>query len=107
MSRRRVAIYQGSYMGRAPFDEPSVLAMALNDVFVPILRKVFPAIVDFFLPPEACSYRIAAVSIRKHYAGHARRLMMGIRSYLRPFTYTHFFFSVDDSLTITDTPRDW
>src|SRR3546814_1452838 len=73
MSLRRGAIYQGSYMGRAPFDEPSVLAMALNDVFVPILRKVFPEIVDFFLPPEACSYRIAVVSIRKQYAGHARR----------------------------------
>ena len=100
---RRGAIYQGSYMGRAPHDEPSVLAMALNEVFVPLLRKVFPEIVDFFLPPEACSYRIAVVSIRKQYAGHARRMMMGVWSYLRQFTYTKFVIVVDDDIDA----RDW
>lgn len=100
---RRDAIYHGSYMGRAPHDEPSVLAMALNDVFVPILRKVFPEIVDFFLPPEACSYRIAVVSIRKQYPGHARRIMMGIWSYLRQFTYTKFVIVTDEDIDV----RDW
>jgi len=100
---RRDAIYQGSYMGRAPHDEPSVLAMALNDVFVPILRKVFPEIVDFYLPPEACSYRVAIVSIRKQYAGHARRIMMGIWSYLRQFTYTKFVIVTDEDIDV----RDW
>ena len=100
---RRDAIYHGSYMGRAPHDEPSVLAMALNDIFVPILRKVFPEIVDFFLPPEACSYRIAVVSIRKQYAGHARRIMMGVWSYLRQFTYTKFVIVTDADIDV----RDW
>ena len=103
MSLRRDAIYHGSYMGRAPHDEPSVLAMALNDVFVPILRKVFPEIVDFYLPPEACSYRIAVVSIRKQYLGHPRRVMMGIWSYLRQFTYTKFVIVTDDDIDV----RDW
>ena len=103
MSLRRGAIYHGSYMGRAPHDEPSVLAHALNDVFVPILRKVFPEIVDFHLPPEACSYRIAVVSIRKQYPGHARRIMMGIWSYLRQFTYTKFVVVTDDDIDV----RDW
>lgn len=100
---RQGAIYHGSYMGRAPHDEPSVLAMALNDVFVPILRKVFPEVVDFFLPPEACSYRIAVVSIRKQYPGHARRVMMGIWSYLRQFTYTKFVIVTDEDIDV----RDW
>lgn len=103
MRLRSNAIYQGSYMGRAPFDEPSVLALALNDIFVPILRKVFPEIIDFYLPPEACSYRIAVVSIRKQYAGHARRIMMGVWSYLRQFTYTKFVIVVDDDIDA----RDW
>ncbi|MGB5101823.1 MAG: UbiD family decarboxylase [Steroidobacteraceae bacterium] len=103
MSLRRGAIYHGSYMGRAPFDEPSELAMALNELFVPILRKVFPEIVDFFLPPEACSYRVAVVSIRKQYPGHARRVMMGIWSYLRQFTYTKFVIVTDDDIDV----RDW
>jgi 4-hydroxy-3-polyprenylbenzoate decarboxylase len=103
MSLRRDAIYQGSYMGRAPHDEPSVLASALNDVFVPILRKLFPEIVDFYLPPEACSYRVAVVSIRKQYPGHARRVMMGIWSYLRQFTYTKFVIVTDDDIDV----RDW
>lgn len=100
---RHDAIYHGSYMGRAPFDEPSVLAMALNEVFVPILAKVFPEIVDFHLPPEACSYRIAVVSIRKQYPGHARRVMMGIWSYLRQFTYTKFVIVTDEDIDV----RDW
>jgi 4-hydroxy-3-polyprenylbenzoate decarboxylase len=103
MSMRRDAIYQGSYMGRAPHDEPSMLAVALNEVFVPILRRVFPEIVDFHLPPEACSYRIAVVSIRKQYAGHARRVMMAVWSYLRQFTYTKFVIVVDEDID----PRDW
>ena len=103
MSLRRNAIYHGSYMGRAPHDEPSVLALALNELFVPILRKVFPEIVDFHLPPEACSYRIAVVSIRKQYPGHARRMMMAIWSYLRQFTYTKFIIVTDDDIDV----RDW
>jgi 4-hydroxy-3-polyprenylbenzoate decarboxylase len=103
MSLRRDAIYHGSYMGRAPYDEPSVLALALNDVFVPILRKVFPEIVDFYLPAEACSYRVAVVSIRKQYPGHARRIMMAVWSYLRQFTYTKFVIVTDDDINV----RDW
>ena len=103
MRLRADAIYHGSYMGRAPHDEPSVMASALNEVFVPILQRVFPEVVDFHLPPEACSYRIAVVSIRKQYAGHARRLMMGVWSYLRQFTYTKFVIVVDEDI---DT-RDW
>jgi len=103
LRRRRNAIYHGSYMGRAPDDEPSVLALALNELFVPLLRKVFPEIVDFYLPPEACSYRIAVVSIRKQYPGHARRIMMGIWSYLRQFTYTKFIIVTDADIDV----RDW
>ena len=102
MHLRRGAIYHGSYMGRAPFDEPSVMAMALNDVFVPLLQKAFPEIVDFYLPPEACSYRVAVVSIRKQYAGHARRIMMGVWSWLRQFTYTKFVIVVDDDIDVRD-----
>ncbi len=100
---RRDAVYHGSYMGRSPEDEPSVLASALNDVFVPLLRKAFPEIVDFFLPPEACSYRIAVVSIRKQYPGHARRIMMGLWSWLRQFTYTKFVIVTDPDIDV----RDW
>lgn len=100
MRMRRDAIYHGSYMGRSPHDEPSVLAEALNDVFVPILQKVFPEIVDFYLPPAACSYRIALVSIRKQYPGHARRIMMGVWSYLRQFTYTKFVIVTDDDIDV-------
>ena len=103
MRLRKDAIYHGSYMGRAPFDEPSVLAAALNEIYVPILQKVFPEIVDFHLPPEACSYRLAVVSIRKQYAGHARRIMMAIWSYLRQFTYTKFVIVVDADID----PRDF
>ena len=103
MYLRHDAIYHGSYMGRSPHDEPSVLSMALNDIFVPLLQKVFPEIVDFYLPPEACSYRIAVVSIRKQYPGHARRIMMGIWSYLRQFTYTKFVIVTDEDIDV----RDW
>ena len=103
MRLRKGAIYHGSFMGRAPYDEPSVLSMALNDVFVPILQKVFPEIADFFLPPEACSYRLAVVSIHKQYAGHAKRIMMAVWSYLRQFTYTKFVIVTDDDVDV----RDW
>ena len=103
MYLRHDAIYHGSYMGRSPHDEPSVLSMALNDIFVPILQKVFPEIVAFYLPPEACSYRVAVVSIRKQYPGHARRIMMGIWSYLRQFTYTKFVIVTDEDIDV----RDW
>ncbi len=103
MSMRHDAIYHGSYMGRAPLDEPSVLAHELNDIFVPILTRVFPEIRDFYLPPEACSYRIAVVSLSKQYPGHARRIMMGIWSWLRQFTYTKFVIVVDDDIDI----RNW
>ena len=103
MYLRHDAIYHGSYMGRSPHDEPSALSMALNDIFVPILQKVFPEIVDFYLPPEACSYRVAVVSIRKQYPGHARRIMMGIWSYLRQFTYTKFVIVTDEDIDV----RDW
>jgi 4-hydroxy-3-polyprenylbenzoate decarboxylase len=90
-------------MGRSPHDEPSVMASALNEVFVPILRKAFPEIVDFHLPPEACSYRVAVVSIRKQYPGHARRVMFGVWSYLRQFTYTKFVIVTDEDIDV----RDW
>ncbi|HLT43939.1 MAG TPA: UbiD family decarboxylase, partial [Luteimonas sp.] len=103
MRMRQGAIYHGSYMGRAPLDEPSVLSAALNEVFVPILQRVFPEIADFHLPPEACSYRIAVVSIRKQYAGHARRVMMAVWSYLRQFTYTKFVIVTDEDIDV----RDW
>jgi 4-hydroxy-3-polyprenylbenzoate decarboxylase len=103
MRLRKDAIYHGSYMGRAPHDEPSVLALALNDIFVPLLQKAFPEIIDFHLPPEACSYRVAVVSIRKQYPGHARRIMMGIWSALRQFTYTKFVIVTDADIDV----RDW
>ena len=102
VAMRDQAIYQGSFMGRSPYDEPSVLASALNDLFVPILRGVFPEVRDFFLPPAACSYRIALVSIRKGYPGHARRIMMGIWSWLRQFTYTKFVVVFDEDIDIRD-----
>jgi 4-hydroxy-3-polyprenylbenzoate decarboxylase len=100
---RHHPIYHSAYMGRSPDDEPSVLAMALNEVFIPLLQKQFPEIVDFYLPPEACSYRIAVVSIKKRYAGHARRIMFGVWSYLRQFTYTKFVIVTDDDIDV----RDW
>lgn len=103
ISQRTNPIYHSSYMGRSPWDEPSVLAAALNEVFIPILQKQFPEIVDFYLPPEGCSYRIACVSIKKRYPGHARRIMFGVWSYLRQFTYTKFVIVTDDDINV----RDW
>jgi 4-hydroxy-3-polyprenylbenzoate decarboxylase len=92
-------------MGRSPDDEPSVLASALNEVFVPLLQCTFPEIADFYLPPAACSYRIALVSIRKEYPGHARRVMMAIWSYLRQFTYTKFVVVVDEDIDLRDADQ--
>lgn len=103
MTLRRDAFYHGGYMGRSPWDEPSVLATALNEMFVPMLQRSFPEIVDFYLPPEACSYRVAVVSIRKAYAGHARQIMQAVWSYLRQFLYTKFVIVVDDDIDV----RNW
>ena len=103
LTHRTNPIYHSCYMGRSPYDEPSVLARALNEVFIPILQKQFPEIVDFYLPPEGCSYRIACVSIKKRYPGHARRIMFGVWSYLRQFTYTKFVIVTDDDIDV----RDW
>lgn len=102
ITQRQNAIYHSTYTGRPP-DEPAVLGVALNEVFVPILQKQFPEIVDFYLPPEGCSYRMAIVSIRKEYAGHAKRVMMGIWSFLRQFMYTKYIIVVDDDINC----RDW
>ncbi len=102
ITMRKDPIYLSTYTGRPP-DEPSVLGEALNDVFVPLLRQQFPEVVDFWLPPEGCSYRIGVVSIKKGYAGHAKRIMMGIWSYLRQFMYTKFVIVVDDDINV----RDW
>ncbi|RMD88178.1 MAG: UbiD family decarboxylase, partial [Alphaproteobacteria bacterium] len=97
ITMRKAPIYLSTYTGRPP-DEPSVLGEALNEVFIPLLRQQFPEIVDFWLPPEGCSYRIAVISMKKAYAGHARRLMMGVWSYLRQFLYTKFVIVVDDDI---------
>ena len=102
MSMRKNPIYHSTYTGRPP-DEPSVLGLALNEVFIPILQKQFPEIVDFYLPAEGCSYRVAIVSINKQYPGHAKRIMMGVWSFLRQFMYTKFVIVVDDDI---DT-RNW
>jgi 4-hydroxy-3-polyprenylbenzoate decarboxylase len=102
ITHRRDPIYHSTYTGRPP-DEPAVLGVALNEVFVPILQKQFPEIVDFYLPPEGCSYRMAVVSIKKQYPGHAKRVMLGIWSFLRQFMYTKFVIVVDDDI---DT-RNW
>ena len=99
---RRNPIYHSTYTGKPP-DEPAMLGVALNEVFVPLLQKQFPEIVDFYLPPEGCSYRLATVSIRKQYPGHAKRVMFGIWSFLRQFMYTKFIIVVDDDVNI----RDW
>jgi 4-hydroxy-3-polyprenylbenzoate decarboxylase len=100
ITHRAQPVYHATYMGRPPEDEPSVLAAALNDLFVPLLKDQFPEIVDFYLPPEACSYRVAVVSIRKSYKGHARRIMFGIWSYLRQFTYTKMVIVTDDDIDV-------
>jgi 4-hydroxy-3-polyprenylbenzoate decarboxylase len=102
MTLRRDPVYHSTYTGKPP-DEPAVLGLALNEVFVPILQRALPEIVDFYLPPEGCSYRIAVVSMRKQYAGHARRVMFGIWSILRQFMYTKFIVVVDDDIDA----RDW
>jgi 4-hydroxy-3-polyprenylbenzoate decarboxylase len=102
MSMRKNPIYHSTYTGRPP-DEPSVLGLALNEVFIPILQKQFPEIVDFYLPAEGCSYRVAIVSIKKQYPGHAKRVMMGVWSFLRQFMYTKFVIVVDDDIDA----RNW
>jgi len=102
ITMRRDPIYLTTFTGRPP-DEPSILGEALNEVFIPLFRQQFPEIVDFWLPPEGCSYRIAVVSMRKAYAGHAKRVMMGVWSYLRQFTYTKWVIVVDDDIDA----RDW
>lgn len=102
ITHRKNPIYHSTYTGRPP-DEPAILGLALNEVFVPILQKQFPEIVDFYLPPEGCSYRMAIVSIKKQYAGHAKRVMMGVWSFLRQFMYTKFIIVVDDDINT----RDW
>lgn len=102
MTQRRDAIYHSTYTGRPP-DEPAILGVALNEVFVPILRKQFPEIVDFYLPPEGCSYRMAVVTMRKQYPGHAKRVMMGVWSFLRQFMYTKFVVVLDEDIDA----RNW
>ena len=102
ITHRTDPIYHSTYTGKPP-DEPAILGVALNEVFVPILQKQFPEIVDFYLPPEGCSYRMAIVSIKKSYPGHAKRLMFGIWSFLRQFMYTKFIVVTDDDVDI----RDW
>ena len=102
MTMRREPIYHSTYTGKPP-DEPAMLGVALNEVFVPLLQKQFPEIVDFYLPPEGCSYRLAVVSMKKQYPGHAKRVMFGIWSFLRQFMYTKFIVVVDDDIDV----RDW
>lgn len=97
MTTRKDPIYHSTYTGRPP-DEPAILGVALNEVFVPLLRKQFPEIVDFYLPPEGCSYRMAVVSMRKEYPGHAKRVMLGVWSYLRQFMYTKFIIVIDEDV---------
>lgn len=102
VTQRENPIYHSTYTGRPP-DEPAILGVALNEVFVPILQKQFPEIIDFYLPPEGCSYRMAVVSIKKRYPGHAKRVMLGIWSFLRQFMYTKFIIVCDDDVNV----RDW
>jgi 4-hydroxy-3-polyprenylbenzoate decarboxylase len=102
ITHRKDPIYHSTYTGK-PTDEPAVLGVSLNEVFIPILKKQFPEIVDFYLPPEGCSYRLAIVSIKKQYPGHAKRIMFGIWSYLRQFMYTKFVIVTDDDVDV----RDW
>lgn len=102
MTTRKNPIYHSTYTGRPP-DEPAILGVALNEVFVPLLQKQFPEIVDFYLPPEGCSYRMAVVSMRKEYPGHAKRVMLGIWSFLRQFMYTKFIIVTDDDVDV----RNW
>jgi len=99
---RRDPIYHSTYTGKPP-DEPAILGVALNEVFVPLLQKQFPEITDFYLPPEGCSYRMAVVSMKKQYPGHAKRVMFGVWSFLRQFMYTKFILVTDDDVDV----RDW
>ena len=101
--QRDEPVYLTTYMGKPGEDEPSIMAAALNEMFIPLLQEQFPEVVDFYLPPEACSYRVAIVSIRKQYPGHARRVMFGIWSWLRQFTYTKTIIVTDDDIDI----RNW
>jgi 4-hydroxy-3-polyprenylbenzoate decarboxylase len=102
ITHRKQPIYHSTYTGRPP-DEPAVLGVALNEVFIPLLQKQFPEIVDFYLPPEGCSYRLAVVTMKKQYPGHAKRVMMGVWSFLRQFMYTKFVIVCDDDVNA----RDW
>jgi len=102
ITHRKNPVYHSTYTGRPP-DEPAILGLALNEVFIPILQKQFPEIIDFYLPPEGCSYRVAVVSIKKQYPGHAKRVMMGIWSFLRQFMYTKFVIVVDEDVNT----RSW
>jgi 4-hydroxy-3-polyprenylbenzoate decarboxylase len=102
ITMRRAPIYHSTYTGKPP-DEPAMLGVALNEVFVPLLVKQFPEIVDFYLPPEGCSYRLAVVSMKKQYPGHAKRVMFGVWSFLRQFMYTKFIVVCDDDVDV----RDW
>ncbi len=102
ITMRRDPIYHSTYTGKPP-DEPAILGVALNEVFVPLLVKQFPEITDFYLPPEGCSYRMAVVSMRKQYPGHAKRVMFGVWSFLRQFMYTKFIIVTDDDVNV----RDW
>jgi 4-hydroxy-3-polyprenylbenzoate decarboxylase len=102
ITQRKKPIYHSTYTGRPP-DEPAILGVALNEVFVPILQKQFPEITDFYLPPEGCSYRMAVVSMKKQYPGHAKRVMMGVWSFLRQFMYTKFIIVVDKDVDV----RNW
>lgn len=102
IAHRRDPIYHSTYTGRPP-DEPAILGLALNEVFIPILKKQFPEIVDFYLPPEGCSYRFAVVTMKKQYPGHAKRVMMGVWSFLRQFMYTKFVVVTDDDIDA----RNW
>ncbi len=102
ITHRKDPIYHSTFTGRPP-DEPAILGVALNEVFVPILQKQFPEIIDFYLPPEGCSYRMAVVTMKKQYPGHAKRVMMGVWSFLRQFMYTKFVIVCDDDINA----RDW
>jgi 4-hydroxy-3-polyprenylbenzoate decarboxylase len=102
MTMRRDPIYHSTYTGKPP-DEPAILGVALNEVFTPLLQKQFPEIIDFYLPPEGCSYRMAVISMKKQYAGHAKRVMFGVWSFLRQFMYTKFIIVTDDDVAV----RDW
>ncbi len=104
ITMRRDPIYHSTYTGKPP-DEPAMLGMALNEVFVPLLQKQFPEITDFYLPPEGCSYRMAVVSMNKQYPGHAKRVMFGIWSFLRQFMYTKFIIVTDDDVNIRSWPE--